>query len=125
VGEGRWGVGAGKRPPWNPRWLDAPPGWREGPVGLGATPWTPRWPCGPALPRRRRAGAEGGAVPGDDHAGGGEDPLAAAPQRRSRGGQRVLGRAVRPPPGVGARVDVRGRGGQRGDGLRRVAGGGR
>src|SRR5262249_25541307 len=77
-----------------------------------------------ALPRGGRSRAEGGAVPGDDHACGGEDPLPAGPQHRARGGQRVLGRAVRPPPGVGARVDAVGRGRQGGDVLGRVPGSG-
>src|SRR5262249_60578343 len=43
---------------------------------------------------------------------------------RPGGRRRVLGRAVRPPPGVGARVDALGRGGQGGDVLGRVPGGG-
>src|SRR5262249_38121215 len=102
----------GSGPPGTPRWLGAPaaPAGGHQPSRLARRscwPWgdplDPPWPCGPALPRRRRAGAEGGAVPGDDHAGDGEDPPAAAPQRRPRGGQRMLGRAVRPAPSVGAR----------------------
>src|SRR5262249_41859087 len=91
-----------------------------------ASTWNKRMPAayGDRSAGGVRARPEGGAVAGHDHRRHREDALPASLQRRLVGAERVDRRAVRRPPRVRAGVDAIGGGGQGGDVLVGVAGGG-